>query len=159
MQMIRAKWKNRTWVGTHIIGVCYDMHFIIFKCTFASQTWCFPSLLRLHVLFHRMYVICWSTHLLLNLKDSYFPQILHACADIGHISSHLKKLTHPTPGGFRGLPIQCASVRPWSVTRSVLSLASLHYPCGVATIRRIAVGASRRNNWAHCNTWGVATVR
>ena len=45
-------------------------------------------------------------------RPSDRPQILHACADIGHISSHLKKLTHPTPGGFRGLPIQCHTLRP-----------------------------------------------
>ena len=61
-----------------------------------------------------------SDNLLLNLKDlevfrtgrRIAPKL---CADIGHISSHLKKLTHPTPGGFRGLPIQCHTLRPQSV--------------------------------------------
>ena len=78
---------------------------------------------------------------IINLKDSYFEpavrtKISHACADIGDIISHLKKLTYPTPGGFRGLPIQCASVGPCVV--SLLNLASsarwrsvqtyVHYP-------------------------------
>ena len=44
--------------------------------------------------------------------------MLHACADIGHISSHLKKITHPTPGGLGGyLQTVCACFR---------SLTSLH---------------------------------
>ena len=30
------------------------------------------------------------------------PIRLIGCEDIGHISSHLKKLTHPTPGQWRG---------------------------------------------------------
>ena len=54
-------------------------------------------------------------------RPSDRPQILHACADIGHISSHLKKLTHPTPGGFRGLPIQCHTLRPRVRSPCVLS--------------------------------------
>ena len=43
-------------------------------------------------------------------RPSDRAHILIGCEDIGHISSHLKKLTHPTPGGFRGLPIHCACV-------------------------------------------------
>ena len=55
-------------------------------------------------------------------------QMLHACADIGDISSHLKKLTHPTPGGFRGLPIQCHTLRPWFV-RTFARFAPLSVRC------------------------------
>ena len=44
-------------------------------------------------------------------RPSDRAHILIGCEDIGHISSHLNKLTHPTPGGFRGLPIHCACVR------------------------------------------------
>ena len=49
--------------------------------------------------------------LLINLSEPFSTrpsdraQIWHACADRDEIGSHQKKLTHPTPGGFRGLSI------------------------------------------------------
>ena len=46
-------------------------------------------------------------HLLINLSKSTRPsdraQTWHACVDRDETGSHQKKLTNPTPEGFRGL--------------------------------------------------------
>ena len=38
-----------------------------------------------------------------DTRPSDRDQIWHACAGRYGTGSHLKQLTHPTPGGFRGL--------------------------------------------------------
>ena len=49
-----------------------------------------------------------------------------------------KQMTHPTPGGLGGYLFSVTLfVRPSII--SFVNLASLHYPCGVATIRRRAM--------------------
>ena len=54
-------------------------------------------------------VYLYLKHLLINLSEPFSTrpsdraQIWHACADRDETGSHQKKLTNPTPEGFRGL--------------------------------------------------------
>ena len=58
-------------------------------------------------------------YLLINLSDPFLTQpsdraqIWHACADRDDTGSHQKKLTNPTPEGFRGLFIYVCGM--WDV--------------------------------------------
>ena len=54
--------------------------------------------------------MCNAGYLLINLSEPFFdttvgprPNVAHICADRDETGSHQKKLTNPTPEGFRGL--------------------------------------------------------
>ena len=92
-------------------------------------------------------------------RTSDLPQIVHACADIGHISSHLNKLTHHTPGGFRGLPIQCAYVRPWSVRGPSLRAFARFAPLSVRCRHHSAKSRRRKPLAQAVETIGLIATR
>ena len=70
-------------------------------------------------------------YLLINISEPFSDTNVGPCPNLARMwdrdetGSHLKKLIHPTPGGFRGLSIQCSFLR-FCLRSFVRFLPSLH---------------------------------